>query len=157
MYDLIEKDLKHYYITAHKYISIASLIISMIFAIVSTYISTIAIIFLLIFIIISLIFCITYFTNKKKYGKKISLYNNNLCIYNHKNKAIHQVDLTIFQCTNLTIAFRYNKGFIYKNCLVIFNKIELYEKMEYFSYCDDQNIVIVQNPIAIREILKRLN
>lgn len=154
MYDLIEKELKNYYIIAHKYIFIICLSLSLTFGVLSIFYN-VALVFLVIFAIITLIFFITWNINKKKYGKKLLYANGVITIYNHKNLKINDFKLDSLKKKYMKIAFDECPRFSYRNCLVLYLNIEPYENMEYRSFWNNPNIVIIQNPELIDNINKQ--
>ena len=154
MYDLIDEKLKNYYIIAHKYVFIICLSLSLTFGILSVFYN-VALVFLVIFAIITLIFFITWNINKKMYGKKLLYANGVITIYDHKNLKINDFKLDALKKKNIKIAFNYYPKFCYKNCLVLYSNIEPYENMEYRSYWNDPNIVIIQNTELIDNINKQ--
>lgn len=154
MYDLIDKKLKNYYIIGHKYFFIICLSLSLTFGILSIFYN-VALVFLVIFAIITLIFFITWNINKKKYGKKLLYANGVITIYNHKNLKINDFKLDALKKKYMKIAFDECPRFSYKNCLVLYLNIEPYENMEYRSFWNNPNIVIIQNPELIDIINKQ--
>ena len=151
MYDLIDEKLKNYYIIGHKYVFIICLSLSLTFGILSVFYN-VALVFLVIFAIITLIFFITWNINKKMYGKKLLYANGVITIYDHKNLKINDFKLDALK---KKIAFNEYPKFSYKNCLVLYSNIEPYENMEYRSYWNDPNIVIIQNTEIIDNINKQ--
>ena len=154
MYDLIEKKLKNYYIIGHKYVFIICLSLSLTFGILSVFYN-VALVFLVIFAIITLVFFITWNINRKKYGKKLLYVNGVITIYNHKNLKINDFKLDALKKKYMKIAFDECPRFSYKNCLVLYLNIEPYENMEYRSFWNNPNIVIIQNPELIDIINKQ--
>ena len=154
MYDLIEKKLKNYYIIGHKYVFIICLSLSLTLGILSVFYN-VALVFLVIFAIITLVFFITWNINRKKYGKKLLYVNGVITIYNHKNLKINDFKLDALKKKYMKIAFDECPRFSYKNCLVLYLNIEPYENMEYRSFWNNPNIVIIQNPELIDIINKQ--
>lgn len=152
MYDLIDKELKNYYICGHKYMFLISLCVSIIFIILSIFYSE-ALIFIVIFATISVVFFATWNNNKKMYGNKLLYTNDVITIKNHKNLTIKEFKLESLKKKYIPIAFNVYPRFSYKCCLVLYFNFEPYENMEYCSYCNDSNIVIIQNP----ELIDRIN
>ena len=153
MYNLIDKKLKDYYIKGHRYMFLACLCVSLVFSVLSIF-YIVALVLLVIFAIITLIFFITWNINKKMYGKKLLCENDVITIYNHKNLKINDFKLDTLKKKNIKIAFNEYPKFSYKSCLVLYLNIEPYENMEYRSYWNDKNIVIIQNPELIENINK---
>ena len=90
------------------------------------------------------------------YGKKLLYANGVITIYDHKNLKINDFKLDELKKKNIKIAFNEDHKFSYKNCLVLYSNIEPYENMEYRSYWNDPNIVIIQNPELIENINKTI-
>ena len=155
MYNLIDKKLKDYYIKGHRYMFLACLCVSLALSVLSIF-YIVALVFLVIFAIITLIFFITWNINKKMYGKKLLFDNDVITIYNHNNLKIKDFKLDTLKKKNIKIAFNEYPKFSYKSCLVLYLNIEPYENMEYRSYWNDPNIVIIQNPELIENINKTI-
>ena len=155
MYNLIDKKLKDYYIKGHRYMFLACLCVSLVLSVLSIF-YIVALVFLVIFATITLIFFITWNINKKMYGKKLLCDNDVITIYNHKNLKINDFKLNTKKKKNIKIAFNEYPKFSYKSCLVLYLNIEPYENMEYRSYWNDPNIVIIQNPELIENINKTI-
>ncbi len=155
IYDLIDKDLKDYYISAQKWMFIISGIISIILGVLSIYFIAALILFVM-FLFITLLFIVFWNINKNKYGKKISINDGIIKIYNYKNILIKEYIIESNKFCYIDIAFDYYRKFIYKNCLVLYNDIDLYDKMEYRSYWNESTMIIIENPQTIKEINKIL-
>ena len=150
---LIDKELQTYYITAHKYISIISFAITVVLIILSIFY-----LFALVFLstvtaFICVTFFITYRTNKNKYGRKICCVGESLIICDYKGKKIRRLDMGSLKKDYLQIAFDYGRPrYIYKQCLILHNNFKLYEHMEYSSYWNNYNLVIIQNQKTIETL-----
>lgn len=94
-----------------------------------------------------------------KYNIKIAIDDNLIKVY-RKNKYQRTFNLDEFkyQIKDVVIflSSRYQKEVV-KSCLILYKDIELYDKMEYRSYWNEDNILIIQNKILIDEILKKFN
>ena len=156
MYDLIDEKLKNYYISGHKYMFLIGLCLSIIFIILSIFYA-VALVFLVIFATISIIFFVTWKKNKKIYGNKLLYTNDVITIKSHKNLTIKEFKLESLKKKYISIAFNEYPKFSYKCCLVLYLNIEPYENMEYCSYWNDSNIVIIQNSELIDHINKLIN
>lgn len=154
MYDLIDNDLRDYYIKGHKYISLVGIFLSLVLSVLSAF-YTVAIVFLAMIVIISLVFLTTWSKNKKMYGNKLSLVNDVITICDYKNSKIKEISIECCRIDYIKIAFNQYPKYAYKNCLVIYNNFEPYENMEYTSYWNEPNIVIIQNPQLIGIIDKK--
>ena len=150
---LIDEELQTYYITAHKCISIISFAITVVLLILSIFY-----LFALVFLsavtaFICVTFFITYRINKNKYGRKICCVGENLIICDYKGKKTSELDMSSLKKDYLQIAFDYGRPrYIYKQCLILHNNFELYERMEYSSYWNNHDLVIVQNQKAIETL-----
>ena len=153
MYDLIDERLKSYYITGHKCMFFSGLCLSLIFVALSVF-YTVAVVFFVIFAIITLTFYITWNKNKKKYEKKLSYTENTITIYDHKNLIINEFKLDSLEKKQIKVAFDEYPKFNYINCLVMYIDFEPYENMEYSSFWNNSNVVIIQNSELIDKILK---
>ena len=145
MYDLIDKKLKNDYIVVFKYMFIIWLSISLVLGVLGIFYNE-ALAFFVIFAIITLVFFIKWNKHKYMYGKKLLYANDVITIYNHKNLKINEFKLVSFKSTYMKIAFDEYPRFNYRNCLVLYKDFEPYKDMEYRSYWNDPNIIIVQNP-----------
>ena len=99
MYDLIDQELKSYYIVAHKYVFLISLglclslIITAFIIMAFSELYTAMFAFSVIFAIVSLIFFISWNINKKKYGNKISYTDDVITIYDYNNLKVKEFKL----------------------------------------------------------------
>ena len=148
MFDLIDKELKQYYITAHKYIFLIGLCLSFILIILSVF-YTAASALLVIFAIITSAFFITWNINKRKYGKSISFIDGILTIYDYRNYKINEFKFEFLKKKYVNIAFDQYPRFSFKRCLVLYSDSEPYENMEYSSYWNDSSFVIIQKSETI--------
>lgn len=155
VYDLIDKSSKDYYIKAHKCGFIVMLVLSIALGVLSFF-ATFAMPLLILAVIIDLVFLFTWRRNIPKYGGKLSCGNKAITVYNHKGLKIKEFPIEITNHSYLKIAFDEYPRYSYKKCLVFYNNIEPYEKMEYSSYWNDPNIVIIQNPSLIEMIDKKM-
>lgn len=156
MYELIDKELKKYYIDGHKYVFLACLCVSLILGVLSIfYIATLAL--SVIFAITALIFCISWNLNKKIYGKKLSYTDDTIKIYNHKNIKIDEFRLKTLKKDYLNVAFNYYRKFRFIRCLVLSIDFDPYDNMEYRSFWNNSKIVIIQNSELINHINKLID
>ena len=151
MYELIDKKLKNYYISGHKCFFLVGLCLSCILIVLSFF-YTVALVYLVIFATITLVFFITWNINKKMYGKKLLLTNDVITIFDYKGLKINELKLEILKKKYINIAFKEYPKFSYKRCLVLYFNFEPYENMEYCSYWNYSNIVIIQNSELITQI-----
>lgn len=146
MYELIDKELKKYYIDGCKYMFLACLCVSLILGVLSILVLSV------IFAIIALVFCISWNLNKKIYGKKLLYTNDTIKIYNYKNIKIDEFKLKTLKKNYLNVAFNYYPKFSFKRCLVLSIDFDPYDNMEYRSFWNNSKIVIVQNSELIVHI-----
>lgn len=156
-YDLIEKELKEYYIAAQKWCFIISSVILLLFVVLAFF-YTFAQALLFVCVPISLTFYITYLTGRQRYGKTLRLSDGIVSIYDYKNNLVDEYRLDETSCCYLNVAFDHGRPIrIYKRCLIFYKNIELYENMEYSTYWNDSELVIIQNPQLIEVIEKLIN
>ena len=146
MYELIDKELKKYYIDGYKYMFLACLCVSLILGVLSILVLSV------IFAIIALVFCISWNLNKKIYGKKLLYTNDTIKIYNYMNIKIDEFKLKTLKKNYLNVAFNYYPKFSFKRCLVLSIDFDPYDNMEYRSFWNNSKIVIVQNSELIVHI-----
>ena len=151
MYDLIDNHLKSYYIKARKCVFFVGIALVIIFGIFSLF-YPLLIIFLPIALTIDIIFLFSWRINNRKYGNKISYDKGTLIVYNYKGLKLREFRCEAMKTAYLQIAFNEYPKHTYRKCLVIYKDIELYENMEYDSYLNDPNIIIIQNPFIIEMI-----
>ena len=156
MYELIDKELKKYYIDGHKYMFLACLCVSLILGVLSIF-YTLTLVLSVIFAIIALIFCISWNSNKKIYGKKLLYTNDTIKIYNYKNIKIDEFKLKTLKKNYLNVAFNYYPKFSFKRCLVLSIDFDPYDNMEYRSFWNNSKIVIIQNSELIVHINKLID
>jgi|GEM_PF-3339383 len=164
MYDLIDKNLKDYYITAPKWAFLGSLCLSLILGVLSFF-YTAALVLLVVFAVITLTFFITWNIHKKKYGKKLSFNNDTITIYDYKNFKINEFQIEDLNSSYMKISFDEYPRFSYKSCLILYTNFELHENMkprtvwdksEYSLLWSQPNVEIIQNPELIGIISKIL-
>lgn len=164
MYDLIDKNLKDYYIKGHKCVFLVGLCLSLILGILSFF-YTAALVLLVVFAVITLTFFITWNKNKKKYGKKLSFNNDTITIYDYKNFKINEFQIEDLNSSYMKISFDEYPRFSYKSCLILYTDFELHENMkpntvwgksQYSLLCSQPNVEIIQNPELIGIISKIL-
>ena len=155
-FDLIEKELKEYYITDLKIGIILFLVASFVLSMLSFFEKSWFIIAIILFCVVILLFVLLNY-NKKKYGKKVFIDNQDLIVYNYYGKKERTIILKDVNSCILNVGFEYRAPYIiYKECILLYLNLdfELYEKMEYRSYWKDKNLLIIQNPLLIDEIKK---
>lgn len=91
--------------------------------------------------------------NKKKYGKKIGINDNELIIYDYKNNRIQVFKVSEVKRTFIDIVFQEYHAYIHRKCMIIYIDFEPYEGMEYRSYWNMTNVQIIQN----NELIEILN
>ncbi|MCI5938804.1 MAG: hypothetical protein SOU07_06235 [Bacilli bacterium] len=153
MYDLIDKKTQKYYILAHKYLLLIFSMLSVMLGILTIFIF-ILLYFFIISISLSFIFLITTEKNKRKYANRFFYNDEKIIIYNYKNKKIKEIKIELVKCQYIKVAFDEFPKFNYKNCLIIYYDFEPYENMEYSSYWNANNIIIIQNQQSIDMIKK---
>ena len=154
-FDLISNHLKNYYIKGTRYCFIVFLIMSIVLAFLSLFYNFVIVLSLTI-ATCALAFLFVWNRNKRKYGNKFSCDNETVVICDYKGQKVKEFKLDSMKRSYLSIAFDFAKGYSYQKCLILYNGIEPYEKMEYSSYWNDPNIVIIQNPSLIEMIDKRM-
>ena len=154
LYDLIDKELKSYFVTCHKYMFLVSLLLSLVFGIFLLFNKSTGIIaFLVIFAIIALTFLMTWTVNIKRYGKKIAINDDELIIYDYKNNRIQVFKVSEVKGAFIDIVFQEYPGYKHRKCMIIYIDFEPYDGMEYRSYWNMTNVQIIQNEELIK-ILK---
>ncbi len=108
----------------------------------------------------SLLFLGAWFGIRRVYGNKLSFCDGIVTLYNRKNKKIRSFALATMKSDYREVKFPGDGyiRFVCKTCLVLYENIELYESIEYWSDWKDPNIIIIQNPELIKimeELLKQ--
>ena len=109
-----------------------------------------------VFCIMDIVILLSYYFAYRKYLVKVKLNDSIIDVYiNGKYKR--QFDLKSFNVIKkevaITLESRYRNQII-SSCLIVYRDIELYDLMEYPSYWNEDNILIIQNEELIDEILK---
>lgn len=109
-----------------------------------------------VFCIMDIVILLPYYFAYRKYLVKVKLNDSIIDVYiNGKYKR--QFDLKSFNVIKkevaITLKSRYRNQII-SSCLIVYRDIELYDLMEYPSYWNEDNILIIQNKELIDEILK---
>ena len=155
MYDLIDNHLKNYYIKGTKYCFVAFLIATIVLGVLSPFYNFAAVLCIVI-AVPALVLLFVWRRNKTKYENKLSCNDKTVIIYNYKNQKVREIKLDLMKRSYLSIAFDFAKGYSYQKCLILHNGIEPYENMEYSSYWNDSNMLIIQNPVLIKMIEQML-
>ena len=155
MYDLIDNHLRDYYIKGTKYSFIAFLIATIGLGILSPFYDF-TVVLSIVVAVPTLVFLFVWRRNKTKYENKLSCNDKTITVYNYKNQKVKEFKLDLMKSGYLKMAFDEYPRYSYKECLILYNDIELYENMEYSSYWNDSNMCIIQNPILIEMVEQRL-
>lgn len=157
MYDIIDKEFKNYYIIMPKYLMLIFCLISIILIVLALlYKSVYFYIFMAISLIMWCIFIMIFIMNIKKYERKIEIKDNKLILYNNRGKKIKEQDLNNLNYCIIDVGFDYTAPrYVYKPCLVYYFDMEKPTKLEYSSYYNDYNILIIQNSEIINRIINK--
>lgn len=149
MYDLISKDLQYNYVDKLKKVLIAFCVISVVF-----WIGTILDITLLIldvgFVIINLLLYISLIKYKKMYCNRLFLDDNELRVYNYKNRKMKVYKKEELTSEYAQIAFHGPKGMMYKTCLVLFNGIKPPKIMKFNDCIKNDKIIVIENKELVK-------
>lgn len=151
MYELIDEKLKKYYINYRKCVFLIGIFLVFVLAILSFF-NSIAIIFMLIMLMLDMVFLLSWLINRKKYGNKLSYYNGIITVYKYNGLKLREFKYDSMKTKFMQIAFDEYPKFSYKKCLIIFSDMEPYENMEYRSYAQHPQFIIIQNPFLIKMI-----
>ncbi len=114
---------------------------------------------LIIFSILDFIILGMYYLIYRKYSIKIKINDKNLDVY-IKNKYKRTFNLQEFKFVEKDVVIfsseEYNNKII-SPCLILYRNIELYDLMEYQSYWNENEILIIQNKELIDKVLKLTN
>lgn len=149
-YKILDKYFEEIYFIIPKIMTVVFGIISISLIIISLF-NNVVFIFSGITLFISFIFLIRlfYFNKKPRYFLYI---NNTIYVFNSKNKKINEIEIVKYNNRYLNINFEdYGPGkrFINKYSLAFYKDMNLYENMEYRSYCNDKRVLIIQNQKSI--------
>ena len=155
-YELIDCQLKNYYINGYKIVFIIVAIISMILAILSLFYD-VALAFLIIAAPVDLIFLTTWNVNKRKYSSKLLLNDDKIIIFDYKGRKIKEWDLCLLNASYTSVAFDEYPKHNYRRCLILYNNsAQPYKNMEYSSFWNSSDMVIIQNPSLIEIINEKI-
>ena len=112
---------------------------------------------LVIFAIITFAFLITWTKNKKRYGKKLSINDDEIIIYDYKNNKIQEFKTSEAKGMFVDVVFDEYPRFKHRKCMIVYIDFVPYNGMEYKSYCNIANIEIIQNSELIEILIKFLN
>lgn len=101
-----------------------------------------------------------WFLYKQMYARKITIETDSLKLFSTNNKAIRQYNISDIKAEKREMVFNNGPYSDYSKyaktakcvCLVLYKDIELYENMEYISYWNDENMLIIQNPELISKL-----
>jgi len=110
------------------------------------------IMFLIFAILLSLISILQYI----RYQTTVIIENEEIKVYSN-NRYIKSFKLSEINIDNKDIVIRMpsrGRKVLISNCLIIYKDIEIYDMMEYRSYWNDKNILIIQNKQLIQALNK---
>ena len=157
-YTLLDKKWLNYYISGSKCAFFVFSAISIVLATLAFF-NPFVIYLCFISLFVALLFLLTYFAHRKKYGRKVLIKEKMLEVCNAQQKLIYTLSLTEVMHIQQAILFSGPRsiGFTQENCLVIYRiGADVYENMEYRSYWNDKDILIVQNPKLITTLTHML-
>ncbi len=101
----------------------------------------------------------------RKHARKILIENDGITLYTSGGKLYHKYLFSEYKSAKRIIAIeepgpvytRCSREDVYKETIVLYRDMELYEGMEYRSYWNDKNILFIQNPEAIAEVEKYIS
>ena len=104
-------------------------------------------------------FLFSWIGGRNTYGNSISVEDGIITIYNYKKNKLREFELNSMEKTYLQITFpwRPSPKYTSKKCLILYKNFEPYENMEYGSYWNDPNVIIIQNPLLIEKINSLFN
>ena len=156
VYDLLDKDLREYYIPAHKWCFISWGLLSVVLGVVSFF-NNGGIVLAIMAMLVTLVFFVTWNVNKRRYGNTLLYKGGIIKIYNYKNMMLREYTIDSMQSCYVLVGFPAPYGrFTYKKCLILYNDVEIYDKMEYPSYWKDPEMIIMENPQLIEVMDKVL-
>lgn len=115
--------------------------------------------FVLILAPVDILFLFYWIGGRNTYGNSISVADGIITIYNYKKNKLREFELNSMEKTYLQITFpwRPSPKYTSKKCLILYKNFEPYENMEYGSYWNDPNVIIIQNPLLIEKINSLFN
>lgn len=156
LYDLIDKELKTCYVTFPKYMFLFFSFVSFVFGILLLFNKSAGIIlFLVYFAIIAFAILVAWTVNKKRFGKKISINDDEIIVYDYKSRRIQEFKIGEINKVFIDVSFDRGGWNINRKCMIIYIDFEPYEDMEYRSYWNEANVLIIQNNETI-EILNSI-
>lgn len=154
LYNAFDKELLDYYIKAPKVIACIFSAISIIFLLIA-FCDLVFLYFFGIALIITLIFVFTYLSHTKKYGNKIAILEDELKIYSIHNVLLYSFKKDSCKQTNQIVLFDGPRAsFIKKHCLIFYQDEDIGAEIEYRSYWNVKNVLIIQNPDLIVRLMK---
>lgn len=156
-YDLIDKELKSYFISAQKYMFLFFSFVSFVFVILLLFNKSAGnILFLVPFAITAFTFLMTWTVDKKMYGKKIGINDDEIIVYDYKSRRIQEFKIGEINKALIDVSFLRGYVHIKRKCMIIYIDFEPYEDMEYRSYWNEENVLIIQNNETIEILQKTL-
>lgn len=111
---------------------------------------------LAVYSIIDIILLLDCHSTYRKYQVKVKLNDSIIEVFiRGKYKRQFNIKQYNVMCKDVAITrkYRYQKQYI-SPCLIVYKNIELYDLMEYSSYWNEDNILIIQNKELINKVLK---
>ena len=111
---------------------------------------------LIIFVIFAVLLTLISILQYIRYQTTIIIENEKIKVYSN-NRYIRSFELNEIKIANKEVVIRMpsrGRKALISNCLIIYKDIEIYDMMEYRSYWNDKNILIIQNKQLIQVLNK---
>lgn len=114
---------------------------------------------LIIFFLMGVLILLCYFSYSRKYLITVKIKENILEVYaGRKLKRAYNIKEFKYKIADVIITLKTRgQDEIISSSLILYKDIELYDLMEYPSYWNNQNILIIQNNELIKEVLNLIN
>lgn len=113
-----------------------------------SFIATAIVYLFAVILFVSLIFIAVYMSGKKMYGYKASIKDGEMHIYSINQKLLRTLDLNKVRFARKTVILvqgGVSRQEIKKECLILYGDKEISDEIEYRSYWNNKDVLIIQN------------
>ena len=92
--------------------------------------------------------------------KKLTIKDDEIIVYDYKNNKIQEIKVSDTKVAFIDVVFLEHPGYKHRKCMIVYIDFEPYDGMEYRSYWNKPNVLIIQNSKLIeffKNILEDIN
>lgn len=105
---------------------------------------------------LELLIIFAWFKSRQAFCKYFILDNNIVNVYSWNDKLENIIDLKDFLNQEVIIKIKGSYHTDRLLCLILYKNVEIYKEMEYLSYAKDNELLVIQNPLAIKAVKEQI-